>query len=499
MRAASNNDMFDVLTAAEMRKADAACIAGGTGSLELMDAAGDAVARQVIAFFKPCPVLVLCGPGNNGGDGFFAAAKLKREGWPVRVACLVRKAALKGDAALAAKEWGDEIESLNSNLSVHQTGLVIDAVFGTGFDRALEPELGIVFDKIRARKIPVVAVDVPSGLDASTGMAAAGTLKADRTVTFGRWKVGHLLYPGRALCGWVHVADIGLTPAHIAASGVTCYVNVPDVWLKDFPWPAPESHKYMRGHTLVYGGAARTGAACLSAMAAQKIGAGVVSIASLRESFALYAACRASIMVDATETLDDWKSLLRDERKNTIVIGPGAGADDRLRASVEAALTFNKSGVLDADVFTAYQAAPQELFSRLSPHYVLTPHEGEFERLFGAGDGSKLERVRAAAQKANAVVLLKGADTVVAAPDGTAVINTNAPPTLATAGSGDVLAGIIAGLISQGMPAFPAAAAGVWLHGEAAQAYGLGLTAEDIIIKLPQVLNTLYGLEKNHP
>ncbi len=484
--------MFEILSADEMRKAEAATLAQGITGLQLMAAAGASVAQEIADTIKPCPVLVLCGPGNNGGDGFIAAQHLKKAGWPVRVACMVKRNALKNDALLAAQKWDGEVESLNSNLSVHQTGLVVDAVFGTGFDRTLEPELVILFDKIRTRKIPVVAVDVPTGLNAATGSVDAGSLKANLTVTFCRKKTGHVLLPGKEHCGRIVTADIGITDAVVSALGTTCFENHPALWLKDFPLPTAEGHKYSRGHAVVYGGEKRTGAACLAAAAAQKIGAGLVTITSPAKAWPVYSSYRASIMVDECNDIEGLKTILRDERKNVVLLGPGAGVDNTLRQAVEAVLSLNKSGVLDADVFSAYQDAPKDLFAKLSPKYVLTPHAGEFERFFGVMEGTKPERALKAARISNAIVLIKGADTVIAAPDGTAVINTNAPPTLATAGSGDVLSGFITGLIAQKMPPFMAACAAVWLHGQAAKIYGLGLTAEDIISTLNQALNKFF-------
>lgn len=490
--------MFEILTTTETAKADAATISQGIAGIQLMSTAGASVAHEIIRQFKPCPVLFLCGPGNNGGDGFITAQQMKKEGWAVRVACMVKRTALKGDAALAAQKWEGEVESLNSNLSVHQTGLIVDAIFGTGFDRTLAPELIILFDKIRTRKIPVIAVDVPTGMNAEAGTVDPGTLKAHTTVTFTRKKTGHVLLPGKTFCGKVIVAGVGITDQTVAALETTCFENHPGLWLKNFPLPSTDGHKYARGHAVVYGGAKRTGAACLAAAAAQKIGAGLVTLASPKEALPVYATYRASIMVDECNTVEDLKTILRDERKNAILIGPGAGINDTLRQSVDALLSLNKSGVLDADVFSVYQKTPKDLFAKLSPRYVLTPHEGEFERLFGAMEGHKLERARKAAKISNAIVLLKGSDTVIAAPDGAAVVNTNAPSTLATAGSGDVLAGMITGLIAQGMPPFMAAAAAVWLHGEAALSYGLGLTAEDLISQISQTLNRLYGLPRDN-
>ena len=481
--------MFEILTSAEMKNAEAAAIAEGISGIELMTSAGTSAAQAITKAFKPCPVLVLCGPGNNGGDGFIVAQQLKNEGWTVRVACLVKRTALKNDAALAAQKWEGDVEGLNSNLSVHQTGLIVDAVFGTGFDRALDPELVILFDKIRARKIPVAAIDVPTGINASTGNVDPGALKASLTVTFCRKKMAHVLLPSKGLCGIVTVADIGITDAMV--TDTTCFENNPALWLKSLPVLIAESHKYTRGHAVVYGGEKRTGAACLAAAAAQKIGAGLVTITSPAKAWPVYSSYRASLMVDECNDLDDFKAILRDVRRNAVLLGPGAGADDKLKQSVEAALSLNKSGVLDADVFSAYQSNPKDLFAKLSPKFVLTPHEGEFEKLFGNVEGSKPERALKAAKTANAIIVLKGADTVIAAPDGNVVINTNAPPSLATAGSGDVLAGIITGLIAQGMNPFTAACAAVWLHGESAQAYGASLTAEDIISTLPQAIKFL--------
>lgn len=490
--------MFEILTADEMKKADLAAIAAGTPGILLIEQAAAALVSRITGNITPRPALFLCGPGNNGADGFAAAALLKKQGWPVRVACLVKKNALKGDAALAAGKWDGEVETLNSNLSPKDAGLVVDAVFGTGFGRALEPELVTFFDKVRAKKIPVVAVDVPSGMDATTGAVAEGTLKPVFTVTFCRKKPAHVLQPSRALCGKVYADVIGIPDDIVAAQGASLFENDPALWLRDFPLPDAASHKYTRGHAVVCGGAVRTGAACLAATAAQRIGAGLVSITSRQGTRDLYASFRASIMVDVWETPNDFKALLRDERKNAAIIGPGGGEDTR--AMAEAALGFNKSLVLDADVFTAFKADPQALFAQLSPaRHVLTPHEGEFERLFGALPGNKVERARLAAKTANCIILLKGSDTVIAAPDGTAIVNTNAPATLSTGGSGDVLAGFAGGLMAQKMPPFMAAAAACWLHAESARNHGLGLTAEDIISYLPQTLNALFTPSKDNP
>lgn len=485
--------MFEVLTAPEMKRAERAAMAQGQTGLSLIEAAGQAAARHIMRHYESAPVLVLCGPGNNGADGFVVARILKNAGWPVRVACLAKKAALKGDSAAAARQWAGEPEMLNSNLSPKEARLVVDAVFGTGFKGALDPEIVTLFDKIRAKKIPVVAIDLPSGVTAE-GAVAEGVLKAEYTVTFCRRKIAHMLHPARALCGKVSTAQIGIADAVIAEAGAQAFENNPALWLAAYPLPAAGSHKFTRGHAVVFGGARRTGAACLAAAAAQRIGAGLVSLTCQPAERVIYSSYRASLMVDVWQDLEEFKALLRDARKTAAVIGPGGG--DNLRPFAEAALSLIKSCVLDGDVFTAYKDAPGELFKLLSPAHVLTPHEGEFVRLFGHLEGSKLDRARAAARIANAVIVYKGADTVIAAPDGTAVIHINSPSTLATAGAGDVLAGMIAGLAAQGMNPFFAACAAVWLHGKAAKNHGLGLVAEDIINQISHTLNELYGVAR---
>lgn len=489
--------MFEIVTAEHMKKADSAAIVAGISALTLIDAAGSALAGVIRDNYPPSRVLALCGTGNNGADGFIAALHLKEAGWHVRIACLAPKAALKGTIAEAAKQWDGAIESLNSNLKVHDTELVIDAIFGTGFHGALPPEIVTLLDKIRTRKIPVVAADVPSGIDATSGNIAEGTLKADVTVAFCRKKPCHVLLPARAYCGRVHVAAIPIpdkiVAAQTGAEGI--FENHPALWLRDFPLPTAHSHKYTRGHAVVYGGDSKTGAACLAAAAAQRAGAGLVSIISHPQSLPVYRTYRASIMAEAFENIEDLRNILRDERKTAVVLGPGAGLSANLKTATEAVISFGKKVVLDADALTVFKDEPRALFALLSPTLnVLTPHEGEFERIFGVLEGDKLTRARKAAKISNAVVVLKGADTVIAAPDGTAVVNTHAPATLATAGSGDVLAGLIAGLAAQGMPVFMASCAGVWLHGEAARNFGLGLTAEDVVNQLPNALNCLFRL-----
>lgn len=487
--------MFEILTAEQMKNADLQAIAQGIPAISLIETAARGLADIIKKNYEtPRPILFLNGPGNNGADGWIAAQLLKNDGWDVRVACTVRKTALKNDAKEAAAKWDGDVAELNSNLALKDTAIIVDCIYGTGYSGSLPPEIGALFDKIRQRKLSVVAADVPSGLNATTGIASEGTLIADLTVAFCRKKIAHVTLPGKAFCGRISVATVQIPDDVITAQGATVFENVPGLWLKDFPLPGPHSHKYERGHVLVYGGD-KMGAACLGAGAAQRAGAGLVSILSAPENKIVFESYRASIMTEQWKTEEEFKTILRDERRNTLLLGPGAGNPEKLKMAVETALALNKSIVLDADIFSVFKDNPKELLTKLSvDKHILTPHEGEFVRFFGEMEGTRLERARKAAKLANAVIVFKGSDTIIAGPDGTAVVNTNAPSTLATAGSGDVLAGLAAGLMAQGMAPFMAACAGVWLHAETARNFGLGLTAEDIINLMPQILNRLFRL-----
>ncbi|HTH17916.1 MAG TPA: NAD(P)H-hydrate dehydratase [Magnetospirillum sp.] len=479
----------EVLSVAEMYRADALAMAGGIKGELLMEAAGHAVARELRRRFKPCRVAILCGPGNNGGDGFVVARLLERAGYAVRLALLGDVVNLKGDAALMAERWTGAVEPLGPHV-LGRADVVVDALFGAGLVRPLSGVAAEMVAQIKARGLPVVAVDVPSGVDGDTGAILGDAPHALVTVTFFRKKPGHLLLPGRLACGEVVVADIGMPASVLGEVEPSVAENVPALWRSRYPWPQAEGHKYARGHLVVVGGAAMTGAARLAAHAARRVGAGLATIAAPPEALATYRAGDPGTIV---ASLDEFHALLADPRKNAVVMGPGAGTGEALRQRVLAALKAGKAAVLDADGLTSFADDPRELFKALSANVVLTPHDGEFDRLFGACKGSRLERARQAASRAGAVVLLKGADTVIAHPDGRALINANAPPTLATAGSGDVLAGLIGGLLAAGMDAFDAAAAAAWLHGAAAAAFGPGLIAEDIAEIQPSVLATLAG------
>ena len=476
-----------LFSVAEMYAADAAAARAGTPGLTLMENAGRAVAQAIVRRWAPRPVAVLCGPGNNGGDGFVVARLLAEAGWPVRLGLLGARERLKGDAAAMAERWEHPVEPLDPAL-LEGEPLVVDALFGAGLARPLEGVPLALAEACAAQGLACVAVDVPSGIHGDTGEALGGSFQAALTVTFGRRKYGHLLLPGRAHAGEVVVADIGIPEAAIDELKLRVHENGPALWQGLLPGPEAADHKYSRGHALVVGGdGAHSGAARLAARAALRIGAGLVTVHAPEAALPVYAAQLTAVMV---ASLDDLGTALADARRNALLIGPGCGVSPATRARALQSLGAGKRCVLDADALTAFQDEPTTLFAALGPDAVLTPHEGEYRRLF-AHEGDKLARARAAAAECGAAVVLKGADSVIAAPDGRAAINANAPPALATAGSGDVLAGFILGLLAQGMPAFEAAAAGVWLHGAAAAAFGPGLIAEDLSESLPGVLRGL--------
>jgi NAD(P)H-hydrate epimerase len=471
-----------------MEEADRLTAAAGTPGITLMQNAGAAVAREITGRWPAQPVAVLCGPGNNGGDGFVVANVLAAAGWPVRVGLLGSLERLRGDALHHAARWHGAVEPLGPRI-LEGALLVVDALFGSGLARPLGADVLPTLEAVAARAIPVIAVDVPSGLEGDTG-ASRGAIQAAVTVTFTRKKPGHLLLPGRELCGTTVLADIGTTASVLEHIAVDTFENDPALWRHQLPQMKSSGNKYSRGHALLCGGYPTTGAARMAARGAARAGAGLTTIAVPKDALPVYAAALTSIMVRPLAGTGDLDKLLTDARFSALLIGPGAGISEATREHALAMLGTGRPVLLDADAISVFAKDPPALFAAIRGPCVLTPHEGEFARLFEVA-GDKLSRARAAARSSGAVIVLKGADTVIAAPDGRAVINSNAPSTLATAGSGDVLGGMILGLLAQGMDAFPAAAAGVWLHGEAARDFGPGLLAEDLPDLLPGVLRRI--------
>lgn len=473
-----------ILTVAEMAAADHAAIAAGTPGGELMERAGRAVADAVVQRFRPQPTVVLCGPGNNGGDGYVVARLLRQRGWPVEVRALGEPAT--ADAKAMAARWDGGVQLLTA---APPEGLVIDALFGAGLSRPLDGVAAQVAAALAGRPGDVVAIDVPSGVPGDTGDPRGPVICAGLTVTFHARKIGHVLEPGRSLCGEIVVADIGLAP-----TPVRLVENGPDLWLPRFPWPSAASHKHARGRLIVVSGDAwSTGAARLSARSGLRIGAGLVTLYAEPDALAVNAAHLEAVMLKPFNTDVDLERAA--DQADAAVIGPAAGVDARTLLNVLALARTGAALVLDADAITVFRNDPEALFSVLDRDDVLTPHPGEFERLFPGSltlAPQRIEAARAAAAKAGAVVLLKGPDTVIAAPDGRAAVNVNGSPWLATAGSGDVLAGFIGGLMAQGMDSFEAACAGAWIHAEAAEMHGPGLISEDLPGLAPAVLRRLY-------
>lgn len=493
---------MDILTTAEMGHADRLASTGtGRTSFDLMVSAGQAVADAAQDLVAEGPILVVAGRGNNGGDGFVAAAALAARGRNIAVMLLCDRASLQGDAALAARGWTGAMRPFDPQ-HLGTPALIIDALFGAGLNRPVKGDPLLMIDAVNASGAPVLSVDLPSGVNGDTGAVMAVAVRATATVTFFRPKPGHLLLPGRSCCGRLRVADIGIDRGVLDVIRPATSENVPEVWTSAFPVPEADSHKYARGHAVVVSGdIAATGAARLSARAALRAGAGLVTLASPRAALAVNAAALTAVMVRAVDTADEFCGLIEDRRISACVLGPGAGIGARTRDLVLALLSVRRNAVLDADALTSFAKAPEVLFDAIKAAHelriVLTPHSGEFSHLFkeikeDISVKSKLEQTRAAAKRSGAVVLLKGPDTVVASPDGRATIAANAPPWLATAGSGDVLAGMIGGLLAQGVAAFEAACIGVWMHGEAGQEAGPGLIAEDLPEVLPAVFRRLY-------
>lgn len=496
---------YELLTPDEMAEIDRFAIETGplTG-IELMRRAGAAVAAAVLEHFPDASAVhVLCGPGNNGGDGYVVARLLAEAGMDVRVwGMAVPKSGT--DAAVAAGECPVPPRSLGK-FGAGAGELVVDALFGAGLSKPVTGMAAKAIDEMERSGAAIVAVDLPSGISGASGNVLGAARRADLTVTFFRLKPGHLLYPGRDYCGETILADIGIEDRILEKVRPSAFENAPALWQGALPFPSVETHKYKRGLACVFsGGPSATGAARLAASAAARIGAGAVTVLSPAAAMLVNATHLTAIMLAKVDDAAALGEFIEARKPNAFVLGPGFGVGEKAQELALAVLS-RKNGdcgglVLDADGITSFRDAPASLFitagSGHAPPLVLTPHEGEFARLFPglAKDEtlSKLDKARRAADRSHAVVVYKGPDTVIAAPDGRAAINANGTPFLATAGSGDVLAGMIAGLLAQGMPAFEAACAAVWMHGEAGSRFGAGLIAEDLPGLLPKVLAEVY-------
>ncbi|MEO9899798.1 NAD(P)H-hydrate dehydratase [Nisaea sp.] len=482
-------DDLTLLSVEEMGEADQITIRGGTPGIELMETAGATVSDAIAARFTPRRTLVVCGPGNNGGDGFVVARLLREQGWDVALTLLGECDDLRGDAALAAAKWDGQVAALTPDL-LDGVELLVDSLFGAGLARDID---GVAFDFLERARTMVndgaltsVAVDMPSGVDGNTGAVRGGAVPAVMTVTFFRKKPGHMLYPGHALSGEIVVTDIGIRADVLREIDPATFENARELWAFALPRPDVASHKYTRGHAVISGGA-MTGAGRLAARAARRTGAGLLTVAAPSDLCPLFSADAPGVIMAPVDDVAAFSDLLSDTRKNAVLVGPGHGVSEHTRSIAEEALSGERAVVLDADAISVFASEVEALSSLIRAPVVLTPHQGEFARLFPNLSGSKLEVARAAAELVGAVIVLKGSDTVIAAPDGRAAINGNAPPWLATGGTGDVLAGTVLGLLSQGMPAFEAAAAAVWINGAAASRFGPGLIAEDLPELFPRI------------
>ena len=492
--AANGRQLCAVLSVAEMYRADSAAVAAGITASDLMTRAGQAVFDQVCQKLSPCKTVILCGPGNNGGDGHITANLLRKAGWPVRTAI-----SLSRDSRT---DLPPDCELLHPSV-LDGAELVIDALFGAGLARALDGQVCATIEVLNQRQIRCVAVDMPSGVHGDTGSVLGVAPKADFTVTFFRPKPGHLLYPGRGYCGDILVTDIGIPDSCLSVIRPRQFINVPELWMADWPWHYPEDHKYQRGHVAVLGNPDMPGAACLALRAARRTGIGVAAYLVPKEARHIFSINQPGALVYGIETSDQFENWIQDHQPTALIIGPGAGISVPTAEKVLIALRQNTPIVLDADALSVFQDNPQVLFKAISSRtapVILTPHEGEFKRLFPDIKGDKLLRTRSAARESGAIVVLKGADTLVSVPGnysgqrsytGVTIMNSCATLDLAVAGAGDVLAGTIGGLLAQGMPAAAAAAAGIWIHSQAGRQCGPGLIAEDLCDMIPTILQKI--------
>ncbi|HWD11909.1 NAD(P)H-hydrate dehydratase [Pseudochrobactrum sp. sp1633] len=490
---------MELLTPDEMGQADRITIAGGIDSYDLMQSAGQAVYKECMRLWpEALRIAVLCGHGNNGGDGY-VVARLYRQSGRQTYCFFDLPPHDYTDARQALDDYraegGDTLPL--SKFDPLEFDLIIDAFYGAGLARDITGAIADCIDALNQSGKSVCAIDLPSGVSGLTGQVMGIAVQAEHTVTFFRKKPGHLLQPGRAFCGDVHVCDIGIEPSVLRTISVCLYENRPELWRDVLPVTQTNAHKFTRGHVAVFsGGMLSTGAARLSAAAAARSGAGLVTMIAPHDALSVHAAHLTGTMLHALGETADILRFIRVRKVKAAVLGPAFGDLPRARelicalladANDEAALKYL---VIDADGITAFKDQSQMLFSAAEQSdcaVVLTPHEGEFQRLFGEqvdGAAGKVEKARQAAKLSHCIVINKGPDTVIAAPDGRAAINSNGTALLATAGSGDVLTGIIAGLCAQGMPAFEASCAAAWIHAETANCFAetapVGMIAEDM-------------------
>ncbi len=491
------NIMHEILTSTAMAKADRLTIEGGIAGFQLMENAGKAVADAAKSMVTSGgKILIVAGTGNNGGDGFITARLLQEADYKVSILMTGDKGRLQGDAKRAFETIAD-IKCVSVDTNMNTFDLIIDALFGAGLNRDIEGQQAELISQINKSGIPVLAIDLPSGVDGNSGVIRGIAVKAAETVTFFRLKAGHLLLPGRVRCGQVLLTQIGMKSDTLAKIPVIAQKNSPDWWRSKFPVPRLEDNKYQRGHVLCIAGPLEmSGAARLMAGAALRSGAGLVTLGVSGSALLAHACHTTSIMLHKLDPDQDITKILKEKRINCVALGPGLPPNEHTRNQVLSFLDNDGPVLLDAGALSAFHGHSQLFFNAVGKHkspIVLTPHDGEFKKLFPdlVAISSKIQRAREAARRCGAIILLKGADTVIATPTGDASISNNAPPFLATAGSGDVLSGLIAGLLAQSMPAFLAVNAAVWLHGQAANWVGPGLISSDLDEGLKKAISRL--------
>ncbi|MDX1950377.1 MAG: NAD(P)H-hydrate dehydratase [Rickettsiales bacterium] len=502
--------MKKIFSAENTKKADSEAERFGISNFTLMCNAGEKSADLVDKILdykkKGDAVYILCGVGNNGGDGYITARILKERGYDIRLSNIgdLRKVSeLTLQAMDFAVSSGIEIEEFDEDY-LEQADLIIDAIFGIGLKRDITGDIAEIIEKInyaknsQKNKFLVFSLDVPSGVCSNTGEVRNIAIQADYTISYQTPKIGCYLLPAKNYVGKIEVADIGIPDEAFSEIYNPYFINSTDLWLDKFPFPKLESHKYHKGHIVIDGGEEDfTGASRMASIASMRVGAGLATICADEKSLPIYATSMLSVMVKRLKEIEDLEKYIKLKKVNSAVLGCGSGFDILAPLRVYHCLEEKLACVIDADVFSIFQEKPKEFIKALKKNKksVLTPHEGEFKRVFNV-DGSKIERASKAAKLCDNVIVLKGNDTIIASPDGRIAVNNNAPTWLATAGSGDVLAGIIGGLLAQNMPSFEAACAGVWIHSECANILGQGLISEDLIDAIPLVLQSLSQDEK---
>lgn len=480
---------LELFTTEKMYQADQMAAENGISGVELMYNAGRAVFEEICHHFPKARVSIFCGPGNNGGDGFVIAQLLYEAGWSVNVVLMTPSDSFMGDAKFHLDRLS--IPSFNcDDPEVWDCEVVVDALFGAGLSRPVGGEHARVIAAINELGKPVISVDIPSGIDGDTGEVRGIAIEATRTVTFERSKIGHHLYPGKHYVGDLSVCSIGIPKDVIQSLSLSVSLNDPKLWSGKYPWPDEEGHKFKRGHGVIISGDQMTGAARLAALNARRVGMGVATIWAPDEAAARIHRVDQPGNIVTTEQI---QQVLGSKKIQACLVGPGLGRGEWQKDLVKFLWDTDLPLVVDADAINLLGYIQPS--RRVAPT-ILTPHEGEFARLFPNLEGSKVKRALEGAERLNATLLLKGADTVIAQATGDVRINDLASPWLATAGSGDCLAGICLGLLAMGMSPFDSAAMAAWVHGSAGKRLGPGLIAEDIEGQLPLILQDLAQVKR---